>query len=340
MKLTIKDVRQASSTEWDSIWGGCGYATFFHSREWALVWQQYSKQAIQPHPLLVEFSDGREAMVPLAVQKSGGGMVSNFISSPAGTYGGWLSTAELTMEHATLLAGHLQRMSGRLTWRLNPFDPLLSGIELQCSQTDETKAINLLDGFDAVHKRWTKGHRSAAQKARKAGVAIREAAKRDEWDEYFKVYEDSLQRWGDSATSRYSSELFHALHDLNSGNVRLWLACHEDSVIAGALCLYAKNHVVYWHGAALSQHFNLRPVNLLMYESIRDACERGYQWFDFNPSGGHEGAKAFKKSFGTESLPSNIISTAPRSLLLLSRLKRAAGTALAFFRKPPSPSRR
>ncbi len=55
MKLTIKDVRQASSTEWDTIWGGCGYATF------------------------------------------------------------------------------------------------LSGIELQCSQKDETNAINLLDGFDAVH---------------------------------------------------------------------------------------------------------------------------------------------------------------------------------------------
>lgn len=333
MKVLIKDVRQASPAEWDSIWQGCGYSTYFHSREWALTWQAYSKHSIQPDPLLVEFSDGRQALLPLSVHKSGKGMIRNYLSSPAGTYGGWIAAADLGDEHTTLLAEYMCSLPGRLTWRLNPYDTLLSNIELNCAQTDETHAINLLDGFDAVYKRWTKGHRSAAQQARKAGVVIRAATDQEQWNEYFTVYEDSLRRWGDSATSRYSWELFHSLHDLNSENVKLWLALYENSIVAGALCLYAKKHVVYWHGAALSEHFNLRPVNLLMYESISDACQRGYQWFDFNPSGGHEGAKSFKKSFGTESLPSNIISTAPKSLRLLDRLRNSAGAGLARFKK-------
>lgn len=331
MTISIKNVRQASSTEWDTIWKGCDYSTFFHSREWALIWQQYTRGAMQPQPIVVEFSDGREALVPLSVQKSGKGMVSNYLSSPAGTFGGWLSASDLTVEHASLLAGYMCTLPGRLTWRLNPYDTLLSGIELNVSQPDETHAINLLQGFDAAHKTWSKGHRAAVQQARKAGVVIRQAANPDDWKEYFTVYEDSLQRWGDSATSRYSYELFDTLCNLNSGNVRLWLAQYENSIIAGALCLYAGKHVAYWHGAALSQHFKRRPVNLLMYESIRDACKQGYQWFDFNPSGGHEGAKSFKRSFGTEALPSNIITAAPKSLLLLGRLKRTVSGVLAKF---------
>lgn len=31
-------------------------------------------------------------------------------------------------------------------------------------------------------------------------------------------------------------------------------------------------------------------------------CEEGYEWFGFNPGGGHEGVKAFEKGFGTETL--------------------------------------
>jgi lipid II:glycine glycyltransferase (peptidoglycan interpeptide bridge formation enzyme) len=32
---------------------------------------------------------------------------------------------------------------------------------------------------------------------------------------------------------------------------------------------------------------------------IRHAVEHGYRWFDFNPSGGHEGVQKFKARFGT-----------------------------------------
>jgi lipid II:glycine glycyltransferase (peptidoglycan interpeptide bridge formation enzyme) len=44
----------------------------------------------------------------------------------------------------------------------------------------------------------------------------------------------------------------------------------------------------------------------LQYEIIKDCCEKGYWWYDFNPSGGLKGTIAFKKSFGCEQKPSNI----------------------------------
>jgi len=76
------------------------------------------------------------------------------------------------------------------------------------------------------------------------------------------------------------------------------VATLEGSVIAGTLCLYARRHVSYWHGAALEEHIKKRPMNLLLYEAIRHACTGGFRWFDFNPSGGHESVRAFKEGFG------------------------------------------
>lgn len=90
---------------------------------------------------------------------------------------------------------------------------------------------------------------------------------------------------------------------------------------AGALGFYAKSHVVYWRGAAYSDYFELRPVNLLMYEAIKHACENGYSWFDFNPSGGHEGVKAFKKSFGPTALRADIVSISSMSYRLAMKVE-------------------
>ncbi|NEQ84270.1 MAG: GNAT family N-acetyltransferase, partial [Moorea sp. SIO2I5] len=73
-------------------------------------------------------------------------------------------------------------------------------------------------------------------------------------------------------------------------------------MISGALCFYAKKHVVYWHGSSLEKYLNLRPVNLVMYEIVKDSCEQGYSWFDFDTSGGLPGVIAFKKSFGAKPL--------------------------------------
>lgn len=135
-------------------------------------------------------------------------------------------------------------------------------------------------------------------------MTVKEATTHDEWLDYYRVYEDSLRRWGNNATSRYRWEIFDEMFRRRSPRIKLWLAVYRDKVVAGALCFYAPAHTVCWHSAALESHFHLRPVNLLMREAVRDACDRGLTWFDFNPSGGHEGVRAFKRSFGAQSLPS------------------------------------
>jgi lipid II:glycine glycyltransferase (peptidoglycan interpeptide bridge formation enzyme) len=117
------------------------------------------------------------------------------------------------------------------------------------------------------------------------------------------MYLDSVRRWGDNATSKYEWPLFERLAELPDQNVTLWLAEHEGIPISGALCLYSAKHVGYWSGAALESHLHLRSTSMVVYDAIRDACERGFSWFDFNPSGGHEGVRKFKEHFGCQELP-------------------------------------
>jgi hypothetical protein len=263
-----------------------------------------------PAAVRIAFSDGALALLPFSYQRTLKGFIKQCVSSPAGTFGGWLSLDALSQDHGRLLYEYIIANHKSLMWRLNPYDPVVMSIETKVSEQDETQALQLDRGLDALNLDWSKGRASMArkvQKARKAGVKIREAISVRDWKDYYRVYEDSLERWGDSASSLYEWDLFQCIYDFSSPRIKLWLATYLGQVISGALCFYAKTHVVYWHGAALADHFSRRPVNLLMYEIIKDACDRRYRWFDFNPSGGHKGVENFKSSFGAEKMTCPII---------------------------------
>ncbi len=302
MSLSLTKVTAAAPSDWDAIWQACDYATWFHSRAWSEIWSAYQKGRTRPEPLLATFSDGQRAVLPLTARPTLRGLARRYLSSPGGTYGGWISADPLTGAHAALLGNFQTQDLGPLEWRLNPYDPVLREVPVPGAEPDDTHAIDLRPGFEAA----TRG-RSKANKAARAGVTVVAAASEEDWRAYFALYEKSLTRWGGSATSRYRWPLFEAIRTHPTSGARLWLARFQDQFIAGALCFYARRHVVYWHGAADEAHFELRPVNLLMQEAIRDACGRGAVWFDLNPSGGHEGVRQFKRSLGGESLPSPVV---------------------------------
>jgi CelD/BcsL family acetyltransferase involved in cellulose biosynthesis len=320
MNIRIQEMSQAETSAWDQIWRNCDYATYFHSLEWAEIWASYTKGKIHPDPLLFTFSDGRTALLPLSSQRGRFGIVKSYFSSPAGTFGGWISEDDLYSEHAELLLDFMTKKIGNVVWRVNPYDPLSHNLEMHNAINDQTHVIDLLPGFDDICKKSTSGHRRAVNKALREGVSIRLASSEADWHAYYHTYEDSLQRWGAKASSVYDWAFFNAIFQMNSPYIKLWLAMYKDAVISGALIFYAKKHVVYWHGAALATYFHLRPSNLLLYEAIKDACEKGYSWFDFNPSGGHEGVTAFKKSFGATVLQSQVVNIRSRGYRFLQIL--------------------
>jgi CelD/BcsL family acetyltransferase involved in cellulose biosynthesis len=324
MSIAVVDIREASASEWDDAWDSCEYATYFQSREWARFWSAYTDGTMRPAAKVVRFSDHTEALLPFSSSSRHKGLVRDYFSSPAGTFGGWLAGSDFNAAHAQALSA-LLTTRWNLVWRLNPYDALALKSYQQGGRPDETHALPLEHGFNFIEKTWSKERAATGRnirKARKEGVRIKLAGSAQQWREYYAVYEESSRRWADRASSRYEWKLFEEMLRCDTPRIKLWTAVVEDRLVAGALCFYGQGQVVYWHGAALEAYFHVRPVNLLFCEAIKDACETGYRWFDFNPSGGHEGVKAFKQSFGAVSLQCPVISIETRWSVIAGKIAR------------------
>ena len=335
MICRIRRIFPASRSEWDAHWEACDHATFFESSEWAEIWQQYTRGAVRPAAKLVEFSDGARAVLPFSERVLFRGWVRSYVFAPAGTFGGWISREALTGAHARLLASYLSAHPADLLWRINPYTPHLS-VAGESGDPSVTYVLCLDEDFESILRRWRRATRRAVGRARSAGVTIERASTEEDWRAYYAAYQDSLRRWGPKATSRYEWRLFELLFLRGSPRIVLWLARSDGEVVSGALCFYAKRHVVYWHGATKAESFSLRPVPLLFHDAVLHASSAGYRWFDFNPSGGHETVDHFKRGFGTEALSCPVIrreSARQRALRRLARLSHDVNAMLSFPRR-------
>jgi len=294
-------VRGATDSEWDDIVASDPTATFFHTRAWYEAWRAFAGFSLQPR--ILTLSSGKRVILPLANRRRLLPWRRMFFSSPAGTYGGFASEAPLTAAEMEQLADHL-RTFGRIRLRLNPFSPMTAILE--GANADFTQATPLEQGFEAAFASWKNGHRRNVRNAERSGVTVSRATDADDWDGYLGVYDDSLVRWGDRVSRRYPKSFFETVRQHAGSQHVLWLARHDGRVVSGALCFYHHQHAVYWHGAGSAEHFHLRAANLLHYVIMRDACDRGYLWYDFNPSGGHEGVVRFKSGFGTVRKPAGM----------------------------------
>jgi Acetyltransferase (GNAT) domain len=322
--------KPATRAEWDAVVDASPCATFFHTREWAEIWQHYSDGALVPAARMVKFDDGVVALLP-AVEKSMFDLqhvgrlspaLRTVISSCGSTFGGWISAGPLTAEHHLALWEHTRRLNVDLTE--NPYDPAMADAGLPWTEEGFTQVLDLAPGYDAVRRSWSRGHISAVNKATRAGLGVVRASTIAQWRDYVRVYGLSMERWGTPAFV-YTGDLFERLALSESGKVRLWVVELEGRVIAGVICLYQGSTVMYWHGAFDIAHQHLRAAPLLHAEIMRQAIDEGYRWYDFNPSGGDEGVLTFKSRFGTERRP-------VRRLVSDARFKRALHRARSALR--------
>lgn len=317
--VAIVRVRAAGDAEWDAAWLACEHATWFHSRAWGEIWAHARRGALEPAPRVVEFSDGRSALLPLCEERDRG--VRRFRASPAGTYGGWLAEEPLEKAHAARLLAYLQDEVPGLSWRVCPWDPLAAELAAGLGAPETTRALDLEEGFDELERRFANGVRWGARRAAREGLEVGVATELAEWRAYHALYEESLARWGERATSRYDWDLFAAIRLRDPENARLWVVRLGGEIVAGALAFYAPWHAAWWHGAAQASELRKQPMHLLLNAMIRDACEQGLGRFDMGPSHAHAGVDAFKAAYATRTLACPMIRTAPRTWR--TRVRRA-----------------
>jgi FemAB-related protein (PEP-CTERM system-associated) len=86
-------------------------------------------------------------------------------------------------------------------------------------------------------------------------------------------------------------------------DTQILLVRHGYQVIGGGLCLVFRDTMLVPWASSLRPHFRLCPNNLLYWEAIRTACDKGLLHFDFGRSSRGSGTYQFKKQWGAVEEP-------------------------------------
>jgi len=298
----IKEIRKATDDEWDRMIDAAESAIYFQTREWFNIWSEYAR--FENDTRLICFESGKKVLLPLSYMPFVRGLLKIYFLAPKGM-GGFVTNDELDDDEKKELFNFLMKMK-ILYCVVNPYDTLTNEFD-RFNTVDFTQVLDLREGFDRIFKKWTWGHYSRARKGLREGITAEVAVTEDDWRSYFRIYQDTLARWGEKTTNAYQWKLFEIMYGKKSHKIKLWLAKYDGQIISGALCFYHNKHVAYWHSAT-SQSFykKLNATHVLQYSIIKDACEKGFLLYDFLPSSGIQGVIDFKSGFSPGQKPVHI----------------------------------
>lgn len=291
---------------WWEVAHCCDHATFYHTPLWHRLAER-AMNGFRDVTFGAEIEGGARAVMPLIHHsRSILGFFGEAQSTFAGCYGGPIAERTLTAGERVYLYEAARAAGTRTALNGNPFLGREEALEGFGTVEDSTQALRLDAPFEDILAGFSKGHRSSTSQGKRRGVMCRRGESLDDYRRYFTVYQDTLERWGDDATSRYPWSLFEEGWKMgmeHPNNIVLWLAELDGDVIAGAWVFYWKGHAAYWHGASNERGRSASAANVLLAHVIEDAGKQGVEWFDFGPSGGHKGVAAFKRRFGATELP-------------------------------------
>lgn len=291
MKVKIVDEQ-----DWRTFVDNCECATFFHTCDWYQVWNRY--QGYEYRAYLFEFDTGHKVLLPLASRRVFRGVFRRYLSSPAGTYGGFLTDDSLTELEIILLSKWVKRFH-RLDLTYNPFSSI--SWTLLAPMKDFTQVILLTEDWQSIERKMKKGN--IARKVRMAErhhLVLRKMAI-DEIVLYYEIYLSRRSAWR-NPTNKYDLAIFTYLFQLEK--VDFWgVYLSDGTFIGGGVFVQHNGHVSSWLPSILTKYLPMKPYEFLFYNLIKFYKEQIFQWFDFNPSGGHEGVVRFKAGFGTIKKP-------------------------------------
>jgi CelD/BcsL family acetyltransferase involved in cellulose biosynthesis len=144
----------------------------------------------------------------------------------------------------------------------------------------------------------------AVNKAFRHGVEVRPAETENELRAWYRLYLDTM-RWHGVPARPY--RFFQASWDLlrPRGLMRLLLAERQEGsrrvIIAGSIFLMFGSTIFYAFNGRRQEDLALRPNDAIQWQSIKDACEEGFSYYDFGEVvEDNQGLAEFKSKWGTE----------------------------------------
>jgi hypothetical protein len=288
--------KRLEEDEWLSFLHKCKSSTFFHTPHWYRVWHTY--KGYQYEARLFTFSDGQEIIFPLAWRTRFKGFFKELLSGPAGVYGGPLSPAPICEEKFTLIWLRLREDFDVLHVRLCPYQEVQLGQNIYKREDFTQRLLIEHRKIDEIIHHYSSNHRRSLKASKRKQLTVYYTDSKEDWLEYYNIYQGCVKRWGEQATNAYEIYIFEIINNLPTDLFKLWICRNENNIIAGALVFHFNKIAVYWHGATDADFYDSKPMHLLQTRIIETLATEGVRYYDFNPSGGHKGVIRFKKGFG------------------------------------------
>jgi CelD/BcsL family acetyltransferase involved in cellulose biosynthesis len=167
-----------------------------------------------------------------------------------------------------------------------------------------THVLDLEHDPESVRRRFRPQMRRNVTRAEREGILVRHGeARADLVDTFYALHLRTRRRQGVPVQPR---RFFGLLWDglIERGLGTLLLAYSGTTPVAGAVFLTWNRAVTYKFGASEPAYWGLRPNNLLFWEAIREACDRGDRTLDFGRTElDNRGLREFKSGWGAREEP-------------------------------------
>lgn len=160
--------------------------------------------------------------------------------------------------------------------------------------------VDLTPDEDALWKRMASMTQRGVKKAKREGVEIRIAQDKSELREWFLLHMRLRREKHELLAQPYS--FFENIWDafVEKGQGFLMNAIFDGKIIGGTLYLNWQDTCYYKFNASDPDYLQVRPNNLLMWQGMLTAKERGFRMLDFGRSSAdQDGLVTYKRSFGS-----------------------------------------
>ena len=287
--IRIAELEEPRFGAWDGFVAQCPSATFFHRAGWKRVIERVFRH--RAHYLYAERDGVIEGVLPL-VHATSQLLGASLTSTAFCVYGG---PAAMNDEAARALDAAARALAdrlgvGHLEYRTLSPQPYQGLVEKSDLYVTFRKAIK--PEVEANMQAIPRKQRAMIRKGLKLGLESEIDAGADR---LHRVYAESVRNLG---TPVFSRRYFEELKREFADDCEILMVTQEGRPVSGVLSFYFRDQVLPYYGGGTREARDLAANDVMYWEVMRRACERGCRLFDFGRSKRGTGAFDFKKNWG------------------------------------------
>jgi FemAB-related protein (PEP-CTERM system-associated) len=291
--MNVVPLRDDLQAEWEEYLEASPHATFAHELGWRNVVEKTYHHA--PRYLVAMEGDSVRGLLPLFLIASR--LFGRFLTTaPYLSYGGLLASDPATACVLVDAARKLARTERARYVEIRGRQRVGHSLDLKDKYC--TLLLPLGPDADTLWRQFEGRARKAVRKAVRSGLSVVRG------HHLVQAFADVASRhMRDLGTPFHRSDFYRNILSEFPNQSDILMARREGRYLGGLLLVTSKDTIFPLYGGGLKQYRMFSPMSLLIWETIRYGCERGFAGIDFGRSQWGSGTFLFKRQWAARPVP-------------------------------------